>query len=389
MPREKFDLEVKDNGRYATKGLDNRTFLQAFKVIKKAQAERRRHAGHTVTPAILKGKKQADIVKLGKKQNGVPFTIEDLVKLEKKKDAFAKKYDKNTAGITYRELIAGSLDIDIRRANNKVDDGSGIKMAHIAGLLNNTITFNVIASTKNGDDNHQVVMRLEEWDHLLQEAEPTLKGYQKAVKEAVKGRMSIDCSCGRHQYWLRYMATVGNYAVSPPKEFSPPAQRNASLEGVACKHVLHVANKLQSPGWINQLAPHMRSIAQRAGFADDKKLKHVFTETEVKQQKRTRKGKINQDKFKKELDLYQKRQAKMAEKQAADKGKLDKIRKQITKERRRAERAENKANKAVKTAFKATREVLLDAGQTEKQIRSLFAKKMNLTVKQLGTIVDD
>lgn len=389
MPADKFKLEIKENGRYATKGLDSRRFMQAFRAIKKAQDERRRHAGRAITPAILKGKKQADIVRLGKRQNGLPFTFNDLVDLENKKDAFEKRYDKDTAGITYRELIAGSLAIDIKRANNQVRDGSGIKAANIAGLLNNTITFNVTASDKNGDDNHQVIIRLEEWDHLLQNTEPTSKGYEKAVKQAVKGRMSIDCSCGRHQFWLRYLATVGNYAVTPPKEFSPPAQRNPELEGVACKHVLHVANKLQSPTWIKQLAPHMRSIAKRTGFADDRKLKHVFSDEEIKDQKRTRKGKINQEPFQKELDAYQKRQANMAAKQASKKKEIDEIRKQATKARRRAERAENKANKAVKQAFQATREILQDAGQSEKQIRRMFAKKMKITLKQLGELVDD
>ncbi|MCV5390784.1 phage tail protein, partial [Escherichia coli] len=82
---------------------------------------------------------------------------------------------------------------------------------------------------------------------------------------ACAGRISFDCDCGRHQYWYRYLATMGNYCIAPPKEFAFPKIRNPELSGVACKHVLKAATMLQSLAWQRILANQMKQQARRVG----------------------------------------------------------------------------------------------------------------------------
>ncbi|MGQ7147766.1 phage tail protein, partial [Escherichia sp. SS-MK2] len=72
-------------------------------------------------------------------------------------------------GITYAQLIAGSEAIDVKRANNAVDDGSGIKRAVPSSLKHNVVTVSVEASDRSEDQHHRVKVRFEEWDSLIDE----------------------------------------------------------------------------------------------------------------------------------------------------------------------------------------------------------------------------
>lgn len=366
MSQRKLTLEKKSNGSFSTAGLNSKQFNQAFDMIQKNNTANRRKASRTITPAMLRRKSKNDLAKLGRKQNGESFTRQDLIDLEKNKQEFEKRYDRTTAGITFLELMAGSREMDIKRANNQVNDGSGITRGNLVIIKANHLTFNVRASMKNGKDSHRVVIRLEEWDDKMGEATPTTKGYQKATGEAVKGRMSIQCSCGRHQYWYRYLATIGNYCVAPPKEFSPPKIKNPNLTGVACKHVLFIANKMVSPSWVNQLSIYMAKQAKKIGYADDSRSRHVLTDKELKVQNKSRKGHINQKALQQEFERYEKRQNRLSKQLEKNKEKYDKLRKTL----KRKEKQFNKKLDAERQAHQKT----LEAERKEKgdMIRSFY-----------------
>ncbi|MGF1905284.1 hypothetical protein [Aliivibrio salmonicida] len=401
MARPKLELEKKSNGSFSTAGLNSQQFNQAFDLIQKKNTANRRKASHTITPTMLKRKGKADLAKLGRKQNGQPFTKQDLIDLEKSKKEFERKYNRDTAGITFLELMSGSRDIDVKRANNQVNDGSGITSGNLVIIKGGTLTFNVRASMKNGKDNHRVIIRLEEWDNYMSEATPTKKGYQKATGEAAKGRMSIQCSCERHQYWYRYLATIGNYCVAPPKENSPPKIRNPTHSGVACKHVLFIANKMVSPSWTNQLAIYMTKQANKIGYGDDR-TRHVLSKDEQKAQNKTRKGNINQKALQKEFERYQKRQQNMAKNQEKNKERYDKLRKQLKKK-------ENQFNKKIETQRKAHEKALENErrekgdlirsfypmfkdssrknGWSESVMKREFSKKMNIPLDVIEKVL--
>jgi len=410
MPRNKLELKKKDNGRYSTGGLDSRQFMQAFEFIRKKNTKKRAKAPKTITPAMLKRKAPADLVRLGKTTEGEAFTREDLIALEKSKKNFERRYDKNTAGITYPQLVAGSREIDIKRANNQVNDGSGITGANLVAIKANVAVFRVKASQKNGDDDHMVSVRFETWDVHMADADPTVKGYQKATRKATTDRISIACDCGRHQYYYRYLATIGNYCLAPPKEFAPPKIRNPKNIGVACKHVLHATNKLQSPTWCNQLAIHMARQAKKVGYGDDRKSTHVFKEKDLKQQKKTRKGNIDQKALQAEYQKYVDRQKALGKKMEVDKKKIDKIREGLDKSKRKIARKQAQIDKHkaviakkdsqlakerkengdfVRMSYQMFKDMNVSKKWTNDQSINAFAKISGKPVKTLKGILND
>jgi hypothetical protein len=396
VPAKKVEPIKKASGRYATAGLDSKQFLDVFNRIAKENAKRRNNAKRTITPAMLKRKSVADLAKLGKKQDGTNFTSDDLAQLEKNKKDHERKYDSKTAGITYAQIISSSRSIDIKRANNGVSDGSGITAATIVALRANEVMFRVKASIKNNDDDHMVRLRLETWDENLSDADVSRKGYQKATSQAVKDRVSFACDCGRHQYWYRYLATIGNYGINPPKETSSPKIRNPNLTGVACKHVLHVINKLQSPTWTNQLAIHMQSQAKKIGYLDDDNAQHVFTDKERKKQRTTRKGKINQDAVKAAFEKYQKAQVAIARKiDDGDKKELAKLRAgmkkregQLAQQNKALAKERKEKGNLIRGTFPMFKDMNKKENWSNARLQKEFASKFGMNINTVRAVLD-
>jgi hypothetical protein len=118
-----------------------------------------------------------------------------------------------------------------------------------------------------GDDSeyayHQVKVRLEDWEHEVRAGQGN--AYLPAATNAARGRISFDCDCGRHQYWYRYLATIGGFALDP-KEFAFPKIRNPKLQGCCCKHVIKTLAVLQTPFVQSRIALEMKDQAQKKGW---------------------------------------------------------------------------------------------------------------------------
>ncbi|MCG3884122.1 phage tail protein [Photobacterium leiognathi] len=378
-------------GRYLTGGLDEKRFQRVFDVIQKQQAANRRNAKRTLTSSALTKKTAADLAKLGSKENGEPFTKDDLKRFEQERNSHKKRFNAKTTGITYHQLVSGSREIDIKRANNQSDDGRGITKANLSGIRANTVLIRVKASSKSVHENHLVKIRLDEWDDLLND--PPAGNYKQAVKEACRGRISIDCDCGRHQYWYRYLATMGNYCVAPPKEFSYPKIRNPELKGVACKHVLKAAVMLQSVAWHGVLARQMEVQASKIGYADDRKSKHVLTASELKEASKNRSTKINSAKVQAEYRKYKKAQAGLAKKLTSGKKEIEKLRKQANKIRKQANTIKKKDQELTKMrdmlrmSFTMFHDMRVAGGSTKADSIKAFAKKMNVSESKLKQVL--
>lgn len=138
------------SGRYDTAGLSSKEFSRVFDQIDKDRRKSRRIARRTLNPLTLKNKALDDIIALGKKKSGTFFTKEDLKGFEANRAGARQQFNSSQAGITYAQLVAGSQQIDIKRANNRVDDGSGIKRATPTTLKHNVLTVSVEASAVTG-----------------------------------------------------------------------------------------------------------------------------------------------------------------------------------------------------------------------------------------------
>ena len=76
-----------------------------------------------------------------------------------------------------------------------------------------------------------------------------------------KGGRKFDCSCDRHRYFLRYVATIGGFNAGRD-ETGFPKIRNPGLKGVACKHVLRVMAELESSNSVLRfLERHLQGVS--------------------------------------------------------------------------------------------------------------------------------
>lgn len=267
MPKVPF--ETGENGAYETTGLNERDFVRVFNAIKQEQIKNRQSAKRTLQPKRLSRKSVEDLVKIGRKEDGTPFTESDLKRFAKMRDKYRSRRS-GEKGILYAELIANARSIDIKRASGSSGDGLEIRNARFARLeLGNVLNYRVKASNKSKHQEHRVKVRMESWEQEMEQADGS--NYKLAVKKAAKGHYSIDCSCGRHQYWYRYMATIGGYLYGKGRELAFPKVRNPNLRGTACKHVLLVVKKLQNASEHNRLATQMEKQAIQAGFTDSGK----------------------------------------------------------------------------------------------------------------------
>ncbi len=387
-----------ETGRYITTGLSPKEFNRVFNKIAKDQNTKRRKAHRTLTPALIKNKDLEKFLALGKKKDGTLFTPEDLKAFDQSRRAHRKAFSSDTQGITYSQLVALSTKIDIDRANNNVNDGSGISSASFAAIKHNLAIVQVKASSESVHQHHRVRIRFEEWDLAVETAAGEASAAKRVARNVCKGRVSIDCDCGRHQYWYRYMATAGNYALPSPKEYAYPKVRNPDLTGVACKHVIHALTRFQSAAWQLQIAKRIESDAHRVGFGDDKKrTTKFFSEEEQKSLNKNRKSNTDQKKSRAEFALYQKRQDALGKKLERDSSKIDELRTKLKKTRNNAVKdkerlklAEEKIKKleaekqSIKDEMKMRREAFVDAAKmggmsqkdAEKAFETWFKNKM-------------
>ena len=278
---------------FETAGLSGRDFEAVFRSIASEQARNRREAQRTLTPSMLRAKNAQDLLLIGTKADKSPFQIEDLQQMDIERKRLKAEFKEYGKGARYSHLIQSCLQIDVDRANNRSNDGLGLPgRPRLTSVASNVFIFQVRASASSKHQHHRVKVRLEEWTSEMMEA-PESKGkrnpYTRAVANAAAGRISFDCDCGRHQYWYRYVATAGNFAIAP-YEYAFPKMRNPDLVGACCKHVIKCLGFLQSPTVHRELAKHMERQADAISFGKDKADKIFITDTEQDAMAKGRKG---------------------------------------------------------------------------------------------------
>jgi hypothetical protein len=330
------DFTRNDQGRYQTDGLDAKDFHRVFELIQKQQRKNRRKARRTLTPRTM-GKRNRELdafLSLGKKKDGTYFTPDDIRRFDAARQAHKKGFRNTVPGITYAQLVAQSTSIDIKRANNRVSDGTGIKAATFLGIKHNLAVVSVKASEESDHQHHRVRIRFEEWDQAVEDISEDDAKKARIAADLCKGRVSFDCDCGRHQYWYRYMATAGNYAVAPPKEYAFPKIRNPDLNGVACKHVLHTMTRFQSSTWHRAIINALDKAAKQVAFGDDKRKTTTFFKGELaKALARNRTTTTDQTKAKREFERYQQAQETLGKKLKSKDTKTDNVRRLLKKAR--------------------------------------------------------
>ncbi|HBM2815642.1 TPA: phage tail protein [Enterobacter hormaechei subsp. xiangfangensis] len=401
------DIPKNARGIFDTHGLGPKQFNKVFQQIQREQRAKRRKAKRTLTPSVLRNKKLEDVLKLGSKVKGgtVNFTLEDLKGFEQSRDALKKAFKSKERGITYSQLISHCRSVDVQRANNKgiaLKDGSGITSATFIGLQHNMARVSVKASNASKHGHHRVRVRFEGWQDALDDLEDTPESEKAIAKKLCAGPVSFDCDCGRHQYWYRYIATAGNFGVTPPAEYAYPKIRNPRLEGVACKHVIHAMTRFQSGAWQKLIGKYLQKNAKAIGFGDDRKRTVHFTEEELKQANRNRASQTDLARIKSEYAKFVASQQAINKKIAKPSKTVQQLRNQLKKQRQitntekeRRQQAEkalkerqrqlDEAKKQVKDAMAMRKQGFIDAmlmaGKTRAEAEKMFTATLNNAAK--------
>lgn len=141
-------------------------------------------------------------------------------------------------GISPRQIINQSRAVDIKRANEQ------IFMATVFKRQGSVLYFLTNAAIGSKSLNHKVTVELLDFPSFVI-GRKSLPSYAELSRLLQGGKVKFDCDCGRHQYWYRYLATIGKYNHGVA-ENRYPTTRNPQLTGVACKHVLRVMQMLMS-----------------------------------------------------------------------------------------------------------------------------------------------
>lgn len=141
-------------------------------------------------------------------------------------------------GISPRQVVNQSRFVDIKRANEQ------IHLATIFKRQGNKLYFLTNSGPESKSANHKVVVELLDYPAMM--VGRTKLPTQSELKNMLEnGKIKFDCDCGRHQYWYRYIASVGKFNFGA-YENRYPSTRNPNLTGVGCKHVLRVMQQLMS-----------------------------------------------------------------------------------------------------------------------------------------------
>lgn len=188
---------------------------------------------------------------MGERSYSLAELCEFLLALNKHKGKTGANPDIH--GIPYSALLRASRPIDKERAKQ-------VRNATYYQRRGNILYFNV---TGNSRPFYRVQIRLEGWEAAILNTDPVFL----AVQNVLAGRISIECPCGRHQYWYRYMASMGNYGLKPV-ETGFPKIRNRGLYGCCCKHVLKVLNELKSNRLLLLLSRELDGERKKSGFSN-------------------------------------------------------------------------------------------------------------------------
>lgn len=221
------------------------------KALAKADAAQRATAPHILSPSEMRGDYDAarllttTLGMTGGKQR--ELTPDDLAAFRQNARALGQRFK---GGITARQVIDMSLTIDRKRAREEITQAVPAAARGVKDSSRKVdrleVRFITNASKKYGASRHHVMVE------FLGYSAAVASGALSASKAAAlmrKQGVRFDCDCGRHQFWFRYVATVGNYNAGRAENGFPKI-RNPGLTGVACKHVLRVMAEIEGAGMV-------------------------------------------------------------------------------------------------------------------------------------------
>ncbi|WMC11747.1 hypothetical protein PU634_05110 [Oceanimonas pelagia] len=209
----------------------------------RADAQRRREAKNILSPKGLQGNYDAgELLHTTLGGEIRPLTSDDLAAFRQNARSLGRRFK---GGITPRQVIDMSLAVDRKKARQEITVAVPASARTVRGAGRSAdsleVRFVTNASKKHGTYRHFVTVQFLGYPTAIASGALTPA---KAASQMRKEGIRFDCDCGRHTYWYRYIATVGNYNAGRA-ENGYPKIRNPNLAGVACKHVLRVMAEVE------------------------------------------------------------------------------------------------------------------------------------------------
>lgn len=146
-----------------------------------------------------------------------------------------------TGGILPKQVIDLSRAEDRKRSNKEIH--TCMPVLNRAG----TVHFQTNAGPNHGAVRHHVMVQFLGYDSALAGG----LAAKDAAKVMMRSKIRFDCDCGRHTFWFRFIATIGNFNFGRAEDGFPKI-RNPTLYGVGCKHVLRVMQTItHGPTFLN------------------------------------------------------------------------------------------------------------------------------------------
>jgi len=187
-----------------------------------------------------------------------PITANELATFRHNMQLAKRQAGFKGAGITARQVIdlasAKPLRYLSRQPNGALSDLDKAKReitrAIPVSTRDDSVRFITNAGIESKSGRHHVTVQFTQFRNAVDSvvaAGNDPKAPRRAADMMRKAGLKFDCSCERHRYFLRYVATIGGFNAGRD-ETGFPKIRNPRLKGVACKHVLRVMAELESSG---------------------------------------------------------------------------------------------------------------------------------------------
>jgi len=190
-----------------------------------------------------------------------------------------------SGGILAKQVINLSAPEDRQRATREIH--TVIPVSKQGGVVH------ITTNSGPGSDvaRHHVKVQFLEYDKVLADGTTSLE----AAKRMLAGKLKFDCDCGRHTFWYRYIASIGNFNYGRPEDGFPRV-RNPTMRGIACKHVIRVMATITAGATFNLFAKNMIETGRKTlsgkqvavSVAEQQK----FVENVLKERKKSKRGAV-------------------------------------------------------------------------------------------------
>jgi len=225
----------------------------------RAQAEKQGSKSVILTDRELRSGLDAGKVLFTTLNGGVtPITANELATFRHNMQLAKRQAGFKGGGITARQVIDLASAKPLRYASDQPGGAQSdidkakreITTAIPVSTRDDEVRFITNAGKDSKAGRHHVTIRFMEFRNAVDAvvaAGDDPKAPHRAADKMRKGALKFDCTCERHRYFLRYVATIGGFNAGRD-ETGFPKIRNPNLKGVACKHVLRAMTELESSG---------------------------------------------------------------------------------------------------------------------------------------------